>query len=52
MTEILIIRKKQVDNAWEVTYKHYPKGECACLGVKITRYFITEPTNDDLIKAI
>lgn len=52
MKEITVISSKEINGKWNVTYKHHNKGECACLGIKITRQFDYKPANNDLISAI
>jgi len=50
--EIVILNEAIINNAHQVTYRYYPKGECACLAKKITRTFIVKPNLTDLEEAI
>lgn len=50
--EIVILNETIIDNGYQVTYRYYEKGQCACSAIKITRTFIVEPNLNDLIEAI
>jgi hypothetical protein len=53
MNDIMIVHKYQDDfGIWNITYKYWVKGTCACTAKKIQRTFTIEPSIDDLIKAI
>ena len=48
----LIIKSEYVGTQLSVTFKYWRKGECACTGKTITRFFDKTPSEDELVASI
>jgi len=50
--ETLIVSKKYDGAYWNVTFRYWPTGKCACIAKTAKRVFTQEPTTDDLVNSI